>query len=189
MSLLANQQDFEAGGLYGQYKRFAWFKRRAEIIRQTYGPESVLIIGCGWGYLVDELRKKGVAAWGVDLSEYAIRRAHAEVPDVYRYISKADGRNARQMERVGPGYFDLAVTEDVLTTCSNEQEVERFLEAARTVSDQRLHIVTCWLPTQDLPDKLEQRDKRVLWHYEEEWLELVKPDPILNNYEKIVRHG
>lgn len=192
MSLLANQQDFErtGTGLYSEYKRYRFFEARAEIIRQTYGPESVLVIGCGWGYLVDELRKKNVNAWGVDLAEYAIRKAHAEVPDSYRYIKRADGRVARQMERVGPGYFDLAVTEDVLTVCSNEQEVERFLEAARIVSERRLHIVTCWLPYQDeISGKKERFDKRVLWKYDTEWAELVAPDPILNNYEKIVRHG
>ena len=190
MSLLATQQDFEANGLYSNYYRWPLFRRRAEIIRQTYNPTTVLVIGCGWGFLVDELRNKNIEAWGADLSEYAIRKAHTEVPDSYRHIEKADGRNARHLQRVGPGYFDLAVTEDVLTVCSNEQEVDRFVSAARAVSDQTFHIVTCWLPEQDqYPEKVAGRDSRVLWKYEEEWTALVAPDPILNNFEEIVRHG
>jgi 2-polyprenyl-3-methyl-5-hydroxy-6-metoxy-1,4-benzoquinol methylase len=187
MSLLANQQDFEANGLYSNYHRYKLFQRRAEIIRQTFSPQSVLVVGCGWGFLVDELRMKGLDAWGVDLSEYAIRKAHAEVPDVYRYIEKADGRVARSLERVGPGHWDVVVTEDVLTVCSNEQEVSRFVAAARAVGDQAFHIVTCWLPGRE--EKVKGRDSRVMWKYQEEWAELVAPDPILNNFEEIVRYA
>lgn len=193
MSLLANQQDFErtGTGLYSEYKRYRFFETRAEVIRQTFDPASVLVVGCGWGFLVDELRKKGIDAWGVDLAEYAIRKAHSEVPDSYRYIKRADGRNGRQLARIGPGIWDVVVTEDVLTVCSNEQEIQQFVTAAGSVArDHVLHIVTCWLPYQDeIPGKKERFDKRVLWKYDTEWAELVAPDPILNNYEKIVRHG
>jgi hypothetical protein len=35
-------------------------------------PESVLDAGCAWGLLVEALRKHGVDAYGVDISEYAI---------------------------------------------------------------------------------------------------------------------
>lgn len=188
MSLLANQQDFENGGLYSNYHRSAVFSHRAEVIRQTFSPQSVLVVGCGWGFLVDELHKKGLEAWGVDLSEYAIRKAHVEVPDVYHRIKKADGRVARQLARIGPGIWDVVVTEDVLAACSNEQEADRFVTAARSVARNHvLHVVTCWLPEQDpYPEKKARRDNRVLWRYQEEWLDLVKPDPILNNYGKVV---
>ncbi len=35
-------------------------------------PASVLDAGCGMGFLVETLRERGVEAWGVDVSEYAI---------------------------------------------------------------------------------------------------------------------
>ncbi len=42
-----------------------------ELIDRAH-PASVLDAGCAWGFLVEALRKRGVDAWGVDISEYAI---------------------------------------------------------------------------------------------------------------------
>jgi SAM-dependent methyltransferase len=59
------------------------------IIRQLK-PASVLDAGCAMGFLVEALRQRGVEAWGVDVSEYAISQVHESVRDYCRVASLAD---------------------------------------------------------------------------------------------------
>lgn len=56
-----------------------FFDRIAESIVREFHPTSVLDAGCSMGFLVEGLRKRGVDARGVDISEYAISQAHESV--------------------------------------------------------------------------------------------------------------
>ncbi len=49
---------------------FRWF---AERIAQDIQPKTVLDAGCAMGLLVECLRERGISAWGIDISEYAIQ--------------------------------------------------------------------------------------------------------------------
>ncbi len=44
----------------------------AERLVAQIRPGSVLDVGCASGLLVESLRERGVAAWGIDISEYAL---------------------------------------------------------------------------------------------------------------------
>jgi predicted TPR repeat methyltransferase len=158
--LLANYEDFENGGLYDNYRRYKWFAVRAKYLADKYDG-TFLIAGCGWGFLVDELRLLGREAWGCDLSDYAIRSAGREVPDSISYISKADAMDARQLAKIGPGTFDVAVSEDMLTVLDNPGQMLRVDRALRQVAKQIVHIVS--VEDLDAP-----QDKRVRW-YDEGW--------------------
>ena len=57
----------------------AVFQRWADEIVQRMRPTSALDAGCAYGFLVEMLRARGVAAWGVDISEYAIGQVHDSV--------------------------------------------------------------------------------------------------------------
>lgn len=50
----------------------AFFANVASRLIQRFKPHSVLDAGCATGYLVEAFRSCGVAAWGIDASEYAI---------------------------------------------------------------------------------------------------------------------
>src|SRR5580765_5608356 len=50
----------------------ALFRRFAERIDTDIGPRKVLDAGCAMGLLVEALRNRGIEAYGVDLSSYAI---------------------------------------------------------------------------------------------------------------------
>jgi SAM-dependent methyltransferase len=64
----------------------AFFDRIADAIVTQLPPQTVLDAGCGIGLLVRSLRERGVEAWGIDISEYAI----SHVPeDVRAYCSLA----------------------------------------------------------------------------------------------------
>lgn len=51
----------------------------ADRIIQRLAPRTVLDAGCAMGFLVEALRDRGVAAEGVDISEYAIRQVRADI--------------------------------------------------------------------------------------------------------------
>ena len=51
----------------------------ADGIVRDLRPASVLDAGCAMGFLVEALRERGVEAWGVDISEYAISKVHESV--------------------------------------------------------------------------------------------------------------
>jgi SAM-dependent methyltransferase len=63
-----------------------FFDRIGDTIVARLAPQSVLDAGCGIGLLVRSLRQRGVEAWGIDISEYAV----SQVPeDVRAYCSVA----------------------------------------------------------------------------------------------------
>jgi SAM-dependent methyltransferase len=51
-----------------------FFDQVADTIVRQIQPRTVLDAGCAMGFLVEAFRKRGLEAWGLDLSEYAIQR-------------------------------------------------------------------------------------------------------------------
>jgi SAM-dependent methyltransferase len=59
-----------------------FFDQIAKRIIEQSEPKTVLDAGCAWGFLVEAFRNRGVEAYGVDISEYAIQNVH---PDIKPY--------------------------------------------------------------------------------------------------------
>ena len=59
-----------------------FFDQIAKRIIEQFEPKKVLDAGCAWGFLVEAFRNRGVEAFGVDISEYAIQNVH---PDIKPY--------------------------------------------------------------------------------------------------------
>jgi SAM-dependent methyltransferase len=57
------------------------FSSFAERIQVEINPSSVLDAGCAMGFLVEKLRQRGIEAWGVDISEYAIDNVTPSIKD------------------------------------------------------------------------------------------------------------
>jgi trans-aconitate methyltransferase len=55
------------------------FNRIADRIVSDLNPQTVLDAGCAWGLLVECLRARGVEAYGIDISEYAINNVDESV--------------------------------------------------------------------------------------------------------------
>ena len=53
-------------------------------------PHTVLDAGCAMGFLVENLRQRGVDAWGIDISEYAIQNVHPNIAPFCRAGSITD---------------------------------------------------------------------------------------------------
>lgn len=62
-----------------------FFGQIADRLVSGISPRTVLDAGCAWGFLVEALRERGVEAYGVDVSEYAIGNA-AEAVRPYVWV-------------------------------------------------------------------------------------------------------
>jgi GT2 family glycosyltransferase len=76
----------------------------ARIITDIH-PRIVLDAGCAFGFLVEALRQRGVKAWGIDLSAYAIQSVHESIKTYC-----AVGSVAQPLTR----HYDLIVCIEVL---------------------------------------------------------------------------
>lgn len=82
-----------------------FFDRIAESFVREFHPTSVLDAGCAMGFLVECLRKRGVDASGIDVSEYAISQVH---PSVAKHCWVAS------LTEPLPGRYDLISCIEVL---------------------------------------------------------------------------
>lgn len=103
--------------------------------------EKILDYGCAKGYLVKALRLLDMDAHGVDISEYAIKLADAEVRDYCHLVSET---NPFPLE----DSFDWLITKDVLEHMP-ESTLDIFLEKSRLVAKKAFHVV----PLGDTDDK------------------------------------
>ena len=82
--------DYYAHGCGTPYARDeAWlgfFGTVAERIIEGIAPASALDVGCAMGFLVEALRARGVAAWGCDLSAFAISQVSADTAAFCRVL-------------------------------------------------------------------------------------------------------
>jgi SAM-dependent methyltransferase len=76
-------QTYFAQGCGRPYQRdeywLTWFSRIADRIVREIGPRTVLDAGCAMGFLVEALRDRGVEAFGLDVSEYALDQVRADI--------------------------------------------------------------------------------------------------------------
>lgn len=198
---LASSADFEAGGLYGGngwpgYRRYPFFAQRAAVIHQRFPSGKVLVVGCGWGYLVDELLNLGGDAWGVDASSYAINKGKALSgvnagttleglavgmrSDTGSRLVSADATNRQQLASArqtaglsGSQRFEVVVTEDVLPVLS-DAEVSVLVTEVRRLAVTVLHIVSPGDPSD--PSKLAGLN----WKSTSQWKQLAAPDLVLD---------
>jgi SAM-dependent methyltransferase len=82
-----------------------FFGNIADAIVRDLRPTSVLDAGCAMGFLVEALRARGVEAWGIDISEYAISQVDESVREYCTVASLAE-----QL----PRRYDLIVSIEVL---------------------------------------------------------------------------
>jgi SAM-dependent methyltransferase len=67
-----------------------FFADAADRIVRDLHPASVLDAGCAMGFLVEALHRRGIEAWGIDISEYAISKVDESVAERCRVASILD---------------------------------------------------------------------------------------------------
>jgi SAM-dependent methyltransferase len=102
------------------------FRAMAEYIDISLKPKKVLDAGCAKGFLVEALRDRGIEAFGIDLSEYAISEVR---PDIRSYC--------RATSVVEPlcDWYDLIVCIEVLEHMTEEEGRRAIVNICKSTSD------------------------------------------------------
>ncbi len=110
-----------------EFKRF--FNHVADKIVNEIRPKTVLDVGCAMGYLVTALRDRGVEAYGIDVSEYAISQIRKDIRKFCHVQSALD-----PLPEEFPQTYDLLVTIEVIEHLYEEDGFE-FLKRICTYAD------------------------------------------------------
>ena len=81
----------------------------ADRIVSDLHPETVLDAGCAMGYLVAALRDRGVKAYGIDISQYAVSMVREDIRP-YCFVGSLTEKLPAEL----PEKYDLVVTIEVL---------------------------------------------------------------------------
>lgn len=116
-----------------------WMQRianhyRALSIKLYLNPNTVLDIGCGTGKLVKALRRFGIEAYGVEISEDAVKLAQ---PHIRQYLKKGDITKLPYEDN----QFDLVVTFDVLEHMEKSKIRKAIDESIRVSKKHILHKI------------------------------------------------
>ena len=110
-----------------------FFGSVADGIVRELRPRSVLDVGCAMGLLVEQLRIRGVEAWGIDVSEFAIGNVHSSVAQYCAVSSAAD----EALPNGFPQSFDLVTCIEVIEHLEDEAVLPA-LENLTTLADRLL---------------------------------------------------
>ncbi|MCS6297700.1 MAG: methyltransferase domain-containing protein [Nitrospira sp.] len=113
---------------YSRYegKWLQFFGLVADHIVKEIRPRKVLDAGCAKGFLVEALRDRGVEAYGIDLSEYAISEVRGDIKPYCRVASLVDPIHER---------FDLIVCIEVLEHIPEEIAPRVIANLCRSTDD------------------------------------------------------
>lgn len=127
---LASREDFFNGPIYTQYRHHEGYTKRAQLFR--YFPEPILIVGCGFGFMVQELQDLNKQAWGIDAATYAIKN---------RTTERVLLGNILDLQTINLGAFETIITEDLLPYLTDD-EVLTIARNCQALSPIVVHMVT-----------------------------------------------
>lgn len=144
MGRLATEADFKQGGMYDDYRRYPFFAQDADSLTARYPALGrVLVAGCGYGYLVDELAARGWDAWGCDASPHSIGERISARIQGFDVLVRSDMVALRTL---AGGRFDLIVDEELLGVLSDAEIPVALTELRRIAAPparELFHIITC----------------------------------------------
>lgn len=137
-----SENYFDSGkktmGQYASYEAarfYPAFNAMGEFIKKRIAPERVLDLGCAKGYLVDVLRDKGIEAFGVDISNYAIEQGPAKIR---AYLETCD-LNTEDLP-YPDNYFNCIICIGTLEYISNQQHA--LAEITRALAKDGILLMT-----------------------------------------------
>lgn len=133
------------------------FRQYADVVHHYADPDdSIVVVGCAFGYTVAELRSRGLTALGLDYSTYAVENAvtdHVMKGDVRRFVPNAD----------------IVFDSSVLTSLTDHEAMEACENMREAARDRVIHKV--W-STDGSRINEEHYNAKLL----EDWIALCDPD-------------
>ena len=113
--------------------------------RYTVGNKRALEICSAKGFLVADLRTRGINAFGVDVSQYAYDQAD---PSVQPYLTVADIRIGQStfLEDFNNNYFALILGMNCLC-CFSDAEITAMVTELNRISSDQFYVITENAPT------------------------------------------
>src|SRR5438045_3424894 len=108
----------------------SFFGRIADRLIEDFAPTTVLDVGCAMGFLVEALRDRGIAAYGVDVSEYAISRVREDIRPFCSVAALPD-----QLPAGLPNRFDVVTCIEVFEHLPAE-DIDEALRLVAGLSDE-----------------------------------------------------
>lgn len=114
------------------------------VTRLAVAGKTVLVVGCAYGLSVQALRARGVTAYGMDVSSWAIGQAPADtapfllVGDARVSSSWSAARNLAGLK--GKTLFDVVIVEDV-DTCWSDADAAAVAGLARQFGKLVVHLI------------------------------------------------
>ena len=96
-----------------------FFGKIADHIVSDIQPRTVLDAGCAMGFLVEALRDRGVEAYGVDISDYAIGKVRSDIKPYCRQGSVTEPLTQRYDLIVSIEVLEHLPTEDAIVAVKN----------------------------------------------------------------------
>lgn len=97
-------------------KWYPFFENIANRLIENYQPKTVLDVGCAYGYLVEVLRKKGIEAYGIDISEHAVNSVDESIRSYVKVNSASE-----VLPSDFPKHFDVIISIEVLEHMTVEE--------------------------------------------------------------------
>lgn len=95
------------------------FGKIADRIVRELQPNTVLDAGCAFGYLVEALRDRGVDAYGIDISEYAISQVREDVRPYCKVASITKPLEKKYDLIICIEVFEHLEKEEIISACKN----------------------------------------------------------------------
>lgn len=109
---------------YGHWLEF--FGAIADRVVAAAGPKKTLDVGCAKGFLVEALRDRGIEAFGIDISEYAIGEVRSDIRPYCLVASAVDPFD---------GQYDLITCLEVVEHLSEEEARKTIANICQSTRD------------------------------------------------------
>ncbi len=124
------------------------YQQRARWLHEILPDGPGLVVGCGFGFLLEGLRGLRGDVWGTDTSTWIHDRLTQEalpamVPKIFRLDIVDDARHAKETMGAAAGEFAWVLTEEVLSGCNNQEAVELAFACAQ-LAPSVYHIINTW---------------------------------------------
>jgi len=108
--------------------------------RYAVGNKKILEIGCAKGFLVEDLRNRGIDAFGVDVSQYCYNQAN---PSVQPYLTVVDIRIGQStfLSDFNNNYFSLIIGMNMLC-CFSDAEITSMVTQLNRISSDQFYVIS-----------------------------------------------